>query len=566
MKRAAQLAGLAVLLVASSVPAFAAPARSGRVSVAGVVRDSAGVPQIGALVQLLRPDLSVAASAYTDSQGRFIIASIFPGRYSLKAMNDSFLPSLRENLRLRGGRTVVNLTLNTLYEVMQWLPAQPRAANAADDDWQWTLRSAANRPLLRWLEDGPLVVVSDGTGSAPRLKAHLMATGAAGAFGESGERFSATVEDTPQNSRELLARVDFAPDSDEGMESMLGFRQDLGYAGSVQSMAEVAINPEVEESGGEGLQQAQGLKEAMVGGAETIRLGPDTEIEAGSEEAFASTSNGAVAHGLPFASVTWRAGASAVRYRMATMVHQPGGLDGQMPPVALRGEDLVMQRGFHQEIAWERDTAHSGMAVVFYADDIKNPVLEAAARLAQPGSGMLAAGALFDPGSGIARIAGPDYSSSGIAASVERSIPGGALFRASYANGSALVAPALPLPDQVTDPAAGARPRRVREYALSLSGTLDGTGTRWRASYRWQPDDTVTEVAPFALDALAPYLNLHVCQRLRRSRDGSGGIEALIEVRNLLAQGYHPFLLGDGSILVFAQDQRSLRAGLAFSF
>ena len=64
---------------------------------------------------------------------------------------------------VRGVRsgTVVNLTLNTLYEVMQWLPADPRAAGDQKDDWAWTLRSAANRPLLRWLEDGPLVVVSD---------------------------------------------------------------------------------------------------------------------------------------------------------------------------------------------------------------------------------------------------------------------------------------------------------------------------------------------------------------------------------------------------------------------
>ena len=141
--------------------------------------------------------------------------------------------------------TIVNLTLNTLYEVMQWLPAEPRRGTSQKDDWAWTLRSAANRPLLRWLEDGPLVVVSDGTGAAPKLKARLMATGQAGTFGESGERFSATVEDTPSDSRELLARVDFAPDTDAGMESMLGFRQDLGFAGSVQSVAAVAIHPEI---------------------------------------------------------------------------------------------------------------------------------------------------------------------------------------------------------------------------------------------------------------------------------------------------------------------------------
>ena len=135
------------------------------------------------------------------------------------------------------------------------------------DDWTWTLRSAANRPLLRWLEDGPLVVVSDGSGAAPKLKARLMATGQEGTFGESGERFSATVEETPANSRELLARVDFAPDTDAGMESMLGFRQDLGFAGSVQSVAAVAIHPEIDSAG------AEGLDEAAVRTWETIEPG-----------------------------------------------------------------------------------------------------------------------------------------------------------------------------------------------------------------------------------------------------------------------------------------------------
>ena len=60
------------------------------------------------------------------------------------------------------------------------------------------------------------------------------------------------MEDTPANSRELLARVDFAPGTDAGMESMLGFRQDLGFAGSVQSVAAVAIHPEIDSTGGDG--------------------------------------------------------------------------------------------------------------------------------------------------------------------------------------------------------------------------------------------------------------------------------------------------------------------------
>jgi len=270
MMRSKHLAVFAAMIALGAVPIFAASTAS----VSGVVRDSSGVPQIGAEVQLLRSNLSVVASVYTNSQGRFLISSLLPGSYSLKAMGPSFLPSLRENVRVRTG-TVVNLTLNTLYEVIQWLPADPRAAGDQKDDWAWTLRSAANRPLLRWLEDGPLVVETDGSGSAPKLMARLMATGQSGTFGESGERISTSLEDTPSDSRELLARVDFAPDSDAGMESMLGFRQDLGFAGSVQSVAAMAIEPDVESSGGEGLQ------EAAMRSQEIMNFGDALQAEAG---------------------------------------------------------------------------------------------------------------------------------------------------------------------------------------------------------------------------------------------------------------------------------------------
>jgi hypothetical protein len=126
--------------------------------------------------------------------------------------------------------------------------------------------------------------------------------------------------------------------------------------------------------------------------------------------------------------------------------------------------------------------------------------------------------------------------------------------------------PALPNPAAFTQVLATARPRHTQAYSISLSGTLEGTGTRWRASYRWQPDDTVTAVAPFTENAAAPFLNVHLRQPIHLSRDGSGGLEALLEVRNLLAQGYRPYILSDGSVLIFAQDQRGLRAGLVFTF
>ena len=147
MTKTVHLVAFAVLITLGSASLHAAAPGS----VSGTVRDSAGVPQIGAEVQMLGADLMVIATVYTDSNGRFAIPSVLPGRYAFKAIGPWFLPSMRENIRVRSN-TVVNLTMNTLYEAMQWLPAEPRSGNAQKDDWKWTLRSAANRPLLRWLE------------------------------------------------------------------------------------------------------------------------------------------------------------------------------------------------------------------------------------------------------------------------------------------------------------------------------------------------------------------------------------------------------------------------------
>ncbi|MGD0732492.1 MAG: carboxypeptidase-like regulatory domain-containing protein [Terracidiphilus sp.] len=555
----------AVLIALGSASVYgAAPG-----SVSGLVRDSAGVPQIGAVVQLLRPDLSLITTVYTDAKGRFVISRVLPGRYALKAMGASFLPSLREDVRVRSS-AVVNLTLNSLYEVMQWLPSEPRASDAQQDDWAYTLRSAANRPLLRWLEDGPLVVFSDGSGAAPKLKARLMATGQEGTFGESGERISGTVEETPANSRELLARVDFAPDSDAGMESMLGFRQDLGFAGSVQSVAAIAIHPEIDAGGSEG------LDEAAVRSWETMHLGPDIEAEVGSTQVvarFTGHSPNTVTAALPSAQASWRKGNSTVHYRMATAVPAEQDADDSeaqswLPELSIRNGDLALERGMHQELGWERNTEDSGMAVVVFADNMDNPVIEAMGHVAAGkfSSPTGAATVLVDPVSGLIRAAGPGFFAPGMVATVERGLPGRNYIRLSYATGDALVLGASSEPEGLAQVLASAHAHRAQSFSISLSGTLDGTGTRWRASYRWQPESTVTGIAPYSLDAAAPYLNVHFRQPIRLRGDGTWGLEALIDVRNLLAQGYRPYLLSDGSLLVFAQDQRGISGGVAFKF
>jgi hypothetical protein len=338
----------------------------------------------------------------------------------------------------------------------------------------------------------------------------------------------------------------------------------------------VALHPELETA------NAEGLEQASVRTWETIHLGDEIEAEAGSEEALtrletpSPVTQTAI---LPFASVGWHRGNSTVAYRFSTFQPSaPGpGASGSekaaaqswMPALSARNGTLLIEHGSHQELGWERRTDRSSLAVLVYGDQLDNPAVEAMSHLAagDPASAIV----LVDSNSGLLRAAGPDFSTVGAVASLEHSLPGGNRLRLGFADGDTVVLSTLPAgspPAAATlrHVLAGLHPRRAQTYTLSLSGTLDGTGTRWQASYRWQPADTVTPVAPFALDAAAPYLNLHLRQPMHLRPGSPLSFEMLLDLRNLLAEGYRPYLLSDGSLVIFAQEQRGFSAGLAFNF
>src|ERR1700733_1319318 len=114
-----------VLTVVGYLPASAAPFPA---TVSGVVRDARGTPQMGAMVELLAGNSTVVARVYTNVRGAFSFDQIFPGTYQIKATGDSFLPTLREDLRISSrSKVIVNLTLSTLFEAIQWLPARPKS-------------------------------------------------------------------------------------------------------------------------------------------------------------------------------------------------------------------------------------------------------------------------------------------------------------------------------------------------------------------------------------------------------------------------------------------------------
>ena len=111
--------------------------------ISGTVRDVRGTPQMGALIELMRAEDGTIATAVSDDHGRYIMATIIPGRYELRATAAFFIPLLRNDVRLRAGvQSIVNLTMNNLFDADNWLPAQRRRADEPVDDWKWTDRKS----------------------------------------------------------------------------------------------------------------------------------------------------------------------------------------------------------------------------------------------------------------------------------------------------------------------------------------------------------------------------------------------------------------------------------------
>src|SRR5438094_6321861 len=140
----------------AAIPA-AAQAKPVPGKLAGVVRDAAGTPQMGASVELVSEAVGVAATRglLTNTQGMFRGDKLAPGFYTLRVTLAGFLPTLEKHIRVTSNlTTVVRVELESMFASLDQLRRTPSNAPAEADNWKWVLRSAtALRPVLEWMED-----------------------------------------------------------------------------------------------------------------------------------------------------------------------------------------------------------------------------------------------------------------------------------------------------------------------------------------------------------------------------------------------------------------------------
>jgi hypothetical protein len=579
-----KIAILAVIVLTGSLRGWAAPPAA----VSGVVRDAQGVVQMGALVQVMGANSALMGTAFTDLHGRYLIANLLPGKYEVRASAAMFVPTMRGNLHLRpGARTVVNLTMNAIFDAAAWLPAERRKADEPKDDWTWTLRSVANKPILRAVdndnsivdENGDVVMVSSSAREQvkPADRARAGVFSGDGGFGSGGVHHQLQVDRAMPDGSDIELRADLGTQTGPGVKApstslQAGYQRRMGFAGAGRLVTSYQSHPEMVGTGG-----AAGLEAVQMASAEKTELGDSVDMEVGGTVYVLRSGNYAMAS-RPFLKVTAHPTSQwSVGYRMATSrdLQSFNGLDTvelELPVGVMEQGRMRTESGLHQELSLGHKAGRGMVQVSYYRDNLRRVMLAGGGELtmadmaaaAVPGS--TANGILADTSTGTFRMLGAGYRSQGVNLLMTEPITPGLWVAVEYSTGSALAAPGDKQPMHLDAVSSELKPKAAQSATFALKGRVIHSGTQVRASYRWQPEELVTAVNRYAAFSDQSYLSFLIRQPIRCGTVFPSGLEATVDITNLLEQGYRPMLSQDGRTLFLAQTPRMIQAGLAFNF
>jgi hypothetical protein len=566
---------LVLTLIALAFTTSAASAAPAGATLSGYVKASNGQPQMGAVIEVFTTAAAPAVKAFTDAKGYYFVQGLAPGNYFVKATATQFLPSLRENVSVAAGSSViVNLTLNTLMEAFQLIPPR-RVNNSNDDDWRWTLRSAANRPILRVLDDdGPLVVVSRAEDNSDRtLKARV-----AFIAGSDGQSFSPSDMKTAFSVEQSIfgtGTMQFG--GNLGYDQ--GFTNGVVRAAYKQQLAngaapEIAITALRFATPDTALHHAA-LNALAVTMSNNFSLADFIELNLGSELQTVQFRGRATAF-RPFGTVTAHLGKNTLlEYSYATSQpttrmakgfdSAPADLTETNPRVSLRDGMARIERARHQEVALSQRVGKNNFQAAYFFDRVADPALIGVGDVNQlEGMGD---DFLPDVYSSTFTYTGNSFATQGFRLVGQRKLSEDWTGTVNYSFGGA-----LSTPQTAGAQLLGGTNFVVRnQHALTgkVSGRIPKSKTRVLASYKWASGrGALTPVDMFNASAgqSDPYLNIFLRQPIPGTSFIPGKMEALIDVRNLLSQGYIPLIGQDGRTLYLVQSARAIRGGVAFNF
>jgi carboxypeptidase family protein len=572
-----RILGLVLTAACWSFGASGAAAQAKRVSgkLAGVVRDTAGTPQLGASVEVI-PEATGKLSTLsflTDTQGIFRGDRVAPGLYSVRVTLAGFLPTLEKHVRITANlTTVVRIELESMFSSLEQLRRQPSTAPIETDDWKWVLRSAsATRPVLQWVDQDSLAATNqtmEGHTGQPRMKLEFT----------DGARRPGSVSNLASSPTTA-----FAYDQKLGGASRLILAGQMSYENEAGAGG-IATIWLPSGSLGAGPHTALVLREARLGPlgltfrgvradqGGSIGLGDGTVLRYGAEYVLVGlgTSASSIRPRIELdtrVSELWTASLIFASQPGAPGVLEPAeGESGSLtaalneldafPALLWRGGHPTLQGGIHEEMAAERKLGARGkfQAAAFHDDERHVAVFGR-------GSDLPAADYFQDYFSnGFAYDGGSSSSWGGRLALLEK-LENDVELTAAYAFAGALT------PGEATNGALrdALRTASRHSFGASISSRIPRLGTRVNAGYKWVNGVSVSRLDSYgeSLFQLDPYLHVSVRQSLPKF--GPGRWEAIADCNNLMAQGYVPVSSRDGRI-VLVPAFRTFRGGLSLQF
>jgi hypothetical protein len=507
-------------------------------------------------------------TVFTDGAGFYYASDLVPGLYTVKVSAASFLPAWRDKVGLHPGTsTHLNITLNTLLNAMR---VGPLRGTADDDDWKWTLRSVANRPVLRVFDDPTLSADKSDRNLTGSLS--FLAGSAAGGYGSGSD----------MNTGFSVERSVFSTDR-------VGLSGNVGYGdGLPDSVLRATYSHQLPDGSGPSMGVAirrfapsdpnlhdASLQSLALSGADDLSLGDVVELKFGSELQTIQFL-GRVTAFRPYGSLDLHVSPNTVvGYSYATSLptlrddkafdSEPadlnGGLNQSDPRISVSNFSQQLESAHHQELNVSRRIGRNNMQLAVFSDRVENTALLGTGEVTAAGGFLLP-----DSYSDTFTYAGGTLATHGLRLVLERKLYADLSATLDYACGDVLD---LAKPDvEIQNAGQFISTQRRQAVAAKFSGSIPRTHTRWIASYRWVNGSALTPVdmfnaSPGQSDA---FLNLFVRQPIPTMGFLPAHMEAVIDLRNLLAQGYVPVMGQDGQTVYFVQSARAVRGGVTITF
>jgi len=573
------LGALVLTVLVSSFAAIPAAAQAKPVpgQLAGVVRDTAGTPQLGASVELISEaaGLPITRGFLTNTQGIFRGEKLAPGFYTVRVTLAGFLPTFEKHIQVNSNlTTVVRIELASMFASLDQLRRMPANGSAEVDDWKWVLRSAsAMRPVLEWVDGDTLSVTAvAGESRIPGIPRMRME------FTDGARR--------PTSASSIAASPATA----------VAYEQKMGGANRVIFAGQVNYDNDAPAGGiatvwlpsgtlGAGPHTALVLREAKLGPAAPVFRG----IRFDQGGALAIGDRAVFQYGGEYVLVGLGEAASSLRPRaqlnlrltenwstaiiFASLPNGPGPLEASeiqpggalvaaldeldaFPTLLWRDGHPVLQKGMHEEISAERKIGPRGkLQIASFHDDNRHVAVFG------KGNDLPTADYFQDYFSNGFAYDGGSSSSWGARVAFREKLDNDIEWTAVYSFGGALT----PIADAEGLLRDVLRTAQRHSLGAGISAKVPRLDTRVQASYKWVSGMTVSSVDAYgeSLFQMDPYLHLAIRQPLPKF--SLGRWEAIADCDNLLAQGYVSASSRDGHV-VLVPAFRTFRGGLSVQF